>query len=339
MLHAIVTSDWHLDSLANHFPNSVQMQLEVIDRIYQYAVQNGIKYVIIPGDISDKDEMPDDTKRSLLQHFLRYEGVVESIYIGGNHDWRDTTSTSMDLINTLCEWKFLKSLKVYLTPEQFELEGVLVNALPYPATESIKSDRPCLNLCHTETVGAIGDNGRPLKAKHSVSVADGDFTVSGHIHLHQFLKKKRFLYCGNPYQKTFGETDAKGFCELKAVERDGVLKVKYEYIETKPGFSLQTIIINEQADFSTLKVNPNIRYRLYVGETVVVPSDLRVRIPNIAQILSSTKSQSIVLEQKHVTALHPSTGLKTLLKAEGASKKQVKHCEKLLDKALLEIGF
>lgn len=339
MLHGIVTSDWHLEALENHFSNSVDIQLADIDRILQYAVSNGIKYVFVPGDISDKAKMTDDTKRKLLQLLLRYEGVLDIYYIGGNHDWADHTSTSMDLIATLCEWDFLKSFHIYLKPEQIELEDIVINMLPYPATESIKSRRPCLNFCHTETVGAMGDNGRPLKTDHDLVVGENDVTISGHIHLWQFLKVKNFLYCGSPYQKNFGEGPDKGFIEFKIKEKGKKLDFKFRFIPTKPSFILQTVLIKEQSDFSDLETNPNIRYRLYVAEGVVVPTDLRVRVPNIAQVLGTSKSQSLVLEEKHIATTDPREGLRPFLISEGATKVQLRKCKNFINSALLEIGF
>lgn len=339
MLHAVVTSDWHLEAMEKHFSNSVDIQLQDVDKIYRYAVEQGIPNVLILGDISDTAKMSDDTKRKLLQFFLRYDGIINTYYVGGNHDWADHTTTSMDLIATLCEWNFLKTFKMYLRPEQIEIDGVVVNMLPYPATESIKSKRPCLNLCHTETIGAIGDNGRPLKTSHDLVVHERDVTISGHIHLYQWLRDKKFLYCGSPYQKTFGESLPKGYCEIRVKEVGKKLDFKHRFLEAKPSFILQTMLIKDQSDFTKLETNPNIRYRLYIEDGVIVPADLRVRIPNIAQVLGASKTQTLVLEQKSVVITNPKSGLKDLLVSEGATKRQLNMCKKFVENALHEIGF
>ena len=99
------------------------------------------------------------------------------------------------------------------------------------------------------------------------------------------------------------------------------------------------MLIKDQSDFTKLETNPNIRYRLYIEDGVIVPADLRVRIPNIAQVLGASKTQTLVLEQKSVVITNPKSGLKDLLVSEGATKRQLNMCKKFVENALHEIGF
>ena len=324
MLNFLVTSDWHLEAMKKHFPDDhIERQLSSLDRIYQYALTKGITHIFIPGDISDRHRMEDETKRKLLQFFMKYEGVIESYYIGGNHDWADATNTSMDLIDQFCNWNFLKSLHIYLKPEQVTIEGIKINMLPHPARKSIKSKKPCLNFCHVEAAGAKGDNGRLLKVKKDIAVHPTDFTISGHLHLYQYLKKKRFLFGGAPYQKTYGESRPKGFLECSAKYKNGKLIVKHDFITLKPNYQLDTVIISKQKDWAKLEVNPSIRYRIYVDEGVTIPADIRTRIPNIAQILGMGHGgkdfDPTKIDISHVGefAVEPLDGLKEWLKTSG----------------------
>ncbi|AQT28660.1 putative recobination related endonuclease [Erwinia phage vB_EamM_Yoloswag] len=346
MLEAIVCSDWHLEGLAKHFPQDhVERQLETIDRVYQYAVEHGIKYMIVPGDITDKYRMSDDTKRLLLQHFLKYEGVIETYYSGGNHDWADSTQTSMDLIQQFTEWSFLKSLHIYLRPKQLKLEDIVVNFLPHPAKESIRHKKPCLNFCHVEAVGALGDNGRPLHAKKDIAVDERDYTISGHIHLYQHLEEKRFLYCGSPYQKTFGEALPKGYVHIQAKYVKNRLIVKHKFIDSKPGFRLETVLIDDQRKWSQLEANPAIRYRLIVRDGISIPADIRIRIPNISQINTSNKSvdlnniDTIDVSELELSEINPKDGLTAYLKESGISKPLRKRAKLEIDSVLSEIGY
>ncbi|QZE59431.1 hypothetical protein MPK66_gp187 [Erwinia phage pEa_SNUABM_2] len=345
-LEALVTADWHFEGLANHFPvDHVDRQLETIDRIYQYAVEHGIRHIFVPGDITDKFKMDDETKRKLLQFFLKYEGVIDTWYCGGNHDWADMSNTSMDLIKTFCEWDFLKSLHIYLRPEQVEIDGIVVNFLPHPAKESIKHKKPCLNFCHVEAVGALGDNGRPLKAKHDIKVDPRDYTISGHIHLAQVLEKKRFEYCGSPYQKTFGEALPKGFIHIRAAYKNKELVVKRKFVDSKPGFRLETVMIENQKDWSRLEVNPAIRYRVIVKDTVSIPADIRTRVPNISQINSTNKRvdldniDTVDVSELTLADIDPRDGLKDYLKASGIKKSLRVSARKELNAVLSEIGY
>lgn len=346
VLEALVTSDWHLEGLSNHFPTDhVERQLETIDRIYQYAVEHGIKHVFIPGDITDKFRMDDETKRKLMQFFLKYEGVIESHYCGGNHDWADMTSTSMDLIKTFTEWDFLKSLHIYLRPEQVVIDGIVVNFLPHPAKESIKHKKPCLNFCHVEAVGALGDNGRPLKAKKDIKVDPRDYTISGHIHLAQVLEKKRFEYCGSPYQKTFGEALPKGFIHIRAQYKNKELVVKRKFVDSKPGFRLETVLVENQKDWSRLEVNRAIRYRIIVKGDLAIPADIRTRVPNISQINSTNKRvdldniDTVDVSELELSDIDPRDGLKDYLKASGIKKSLRVRARKELNAVLSEIGY
>lgn len=346
MLEAIVCSDWHLEGLAKHFPTDhVQRQLETIERIYQYAIEHGISIVIIPGDITDKYRMSDDTKYLLMKHFMKYDGIIWTYYSGGNHDWGDKTQTSMDLIQSFCEWNFLKTLKIMLRPEQLKLDGIMVNFLPHPAEESIKHKKPCLNFCHVEAVGALGDNGRPLKTKKDIRVDPRDYTISGHIHLYQDLVKKRFLYCGAPYQKTFGEGLPKGFVHIKAKYVGKKLVVKHKFVDSKPGFRLQTVLIKDQKDWSTLETNPAIRYRIVVADGVQTPSDIRVRVPNISMLISANKNadlnniMEVDISEKVLSDIHPKDGLREFLKASGIKKSLRIEAVNEIDAILSEIGY
>lgn len=347
MLHAVATSDWHLEAMATHFgQEGVDLQLAEIDKIYMHCLEQGIEHVFIPGDISNRYSMNDETKRKLLQLLLKYDGKINSYYIGGNHDRADAQNTSMDLIHTFCTWDFLKTFHVYLQPEQVVVEGVVCNMLPYPSRESIAHKKPCLNFIHADIVGAIGDNGRPLRTQNKVLVDERDYTIGGHIHLHQVLAKQRLILNGSPYQKTFGESLPKGFVEFKAGYKNGALHVRHKFIECRPKFLLETKIISSQQEFAELSSSRYTRYRLYIDEGVVMPADIRVRFPNIAQVLSlgskaiKESVDSGMLEVKAVSSavVNPRRGLKKFLQAKNFSDSEIKRGSRLVNQALSEIG-
>lgn len=349
MLEGIATSDWHLEGLKKHFPDDhVDRQLAEIDKIYQYAIENGIEHIFVPGDITNSYKMEDTTKTKLLQHLVKYEGEIDTWYTGGNHDWADETQTSMDLISNFCEWKFLKSFHVILKPTQIDIDGVTVNFLPHPARTAIKhkKGKGCLNFCHVEVAGAFGDNGRPLKTESKIKVGKKDFTISGHIHLHQYLKKIALLFCGSPYQKTFGESLPKGFVHFKAkYKKDGTLEVKFQFIDLKPDFRLETVLIEEQSQWSYLEANPSIRYRVYYTEDIIVPEDIRQRVPNISQLLSTSKGVKasdldlVDIGQEDIEAIDPQRGLDEYLKQAGLSKKHIRLARKEFESALSSISM
>lgn len=345
-LHALVTSDWHFEKLKKLFPHDhIDRQIREIEKIYQYALEKGIKHVFIPGDISDTHKMNSETYMKMLLLFKKYDGIIHTYYTGGNHDYSDITTTSMDLFQTILDGGYLETFHLFLKPEQIEVDGVLCNMMPHPAMESLANKRPCLNFVHVEYTGAKGDNGRLLKSKHNFQSSKSDFNISGHIHQYQELVKRRAIYCGTPYQTNFGEALPKGFIEIRAGVKDLKMVVKHRFIDNKPGFRLLTEEIGSTKDFAKLSTEPGIRYRLYLEEGVVVPSDLMLRNPNIVQVWHKNKNSKISTdveqfrqETTELPQLNPTEGLAKVFKANGLKKSDYLVAKDMVKQALTEIS-
>lgn len=349
MLHAIVTSDWHLEKLKKLFPHDhIDRQLREIDKIYKYAIEHGIEHVIIPGDISDTYKMDADTYIKLISFFKKYDAHVKSYYIGGNHDFSDISKTSMDLLQILTDNDFFENFHLYLSPTQVDIEGIKVNMMNHPMRESIPHKRPCLNMVHVEYTGAIGDNGRMLKSHNEFKSPRKDFNISGHIHQYQHMEKRRVIYCGNPYQTNFGEALPKGFIEIKVRETGKKLEVKHRFVDNKPGFRLLTEHITSVKELAALSTEPGIRYRLYVDEGIVVPGDFMLNNPNVKQLWSTKKGQKVELESEveafiqdtaEIPTINPYDGLASVFKQSGRTKKEYLRGKDLLAEAMSELGI
>lgn len=345
-LHAVVSGDWHLEKLKKLFPHDhVDRQIREVEKIYQYCVERGIKHHIIAGDISDTHKMTPDTYIKMLTLFKKYDGLVHTYYIGGNHDFSDITTTSMDLFHAILEGGYLDTFHLFLKPKQIEIDGITCNMMPHPSMSSLEADVPCLNIVHVEYSGAKGDNGRVLKTKKNFQSPRCDYNISGHLHQHQSLPKQRVLYCGSPYQTNFGESLPKGFVEVKAGVKKGRMVVKHRFINNKPGFVFATEEIESTSQFASLSTEPGIRYRLYVDEGVVVPSDLMTRNPNIVQIWNRGKGAKSVLDVEHfrqetseLPQLKPTQGLAKILKDKGFKKSDYVKAKQMVHNALSEIG-
>lgn len=343
MIEAISTSDFHFESMGKHFQDDIGVQIKEIDRIYQYAVTKGIKHIFIPGDISDTPYMKFSTYIRFVLFMKKYDGLVNSYYIGGNHDRSDVESTSCDLLKLLADEGFFKTFKVYLQPEQERIDGTLVNFCAWPATSSMSENEGSLNLAHITVTGAIGDNGRALRVKDEFGVHERDYTISGHIHQYQHLKNKKVIYNGNPYQKNFGEKLPKGFIHFKARTERKTVDVRHRFVDNNPHFQLHTVHIESPADFQRLKDSNNIRYKLIVAPDVIVPSDLRIQYPNITGGIFNTESKNVETEFEYSTvartsAIKPTTGLKQFLSGEGYTKRDISNAVSIVREAMNEIG-
>lgn len=345
MLEAIATSDWHLNGLNKHFINGNERILHEVDKIYQYAIKNGVKYVIVPGDISDTPDMGFDAYIALVIFLKKYDGIIETHYIAGNHDFSDIDKTSMDLLQVLVENGFFKSFHLHLNPLKTKLEGIPVNFLPYPRLETLSSKKGALNFAHVEYTGAIGDNGRTLKTKHELQTIEKDFTISGHIHQYQTVPKKRAIYCGNPFQKNFGEALPKGFIHFKASSKNGSIEVKHKFVDNRPSFILQNIDIENISDLKKLKSDDNVRYKLRVGADIVLPSDILLQYPNITGgiFYASGKKASIEEDLKELVVkqskVNLETGLKRFLSAQGFDKRMINEARSMVKEAKNQLGI
>lgn len=343
-LEGVVFSDVHLDGLNKHFVDGNDRILAEMEKIYQYALENGIKHVFIPGDLSDTPDLDWDTYGKLFDLFLKYDDVVNTYYSAGNHDFADIENTSMNFMHKLANSKAFKRLKIYLQPERVVIENVPVNFLPYPCLKTLSTKQGALNFAHVEYSGAIGDNGRSLKTKHELETHKNDFTISGHIHQYQYMKAKRAVYCGNPFQKNFGESLPKGFIHFKASMDGNRIAFEHKFVENKPGFTLQNIEINDLNDYKKLKFSDNVRYKLHVDEEVPIPPDLMIKYPNITggihktgqKKANKTEEESIKLTTADIDPLF---GLKDFLVAEGFDKDMIKAAHKEVKKARDRLGI
>lgn len=349
-VQVIHTGDWHFDGLKNHFPSDHADRIGFeVEKVYKYAVKKAIPYIIVAGDISDSYKMTAESIQKLIAILSKYDKLITTFYLMGNHDYGDNKTSSLSIFQTMVEFKMLKNFVVVDQREIRNIDGINFNFCPFPFTELLPSNKPAVNIIHRDVQGAVGDNGRDLKVKEDLVVnSQRDFTVSGHIHLRQFLKKLRVLYPGALFQKTFGESLPKGFAVVKYKVKNGVMKADWEYVDNLPKFRLETVHITNQKEFAALRVDPNIRYRLYVADGIVVPSKLRQDVPNIDQLwgVKGKKleadldyDQNFLKEVSELPKIDPMLGLKDFYKANKLKKEDFIFGKKAVADALRSLGY
>lgn len=343
MLHAIVFSDLHLDGYKSLFPKNQHILLHEVEKILKYAIANGIRHVFVPGDISDSPHMEYSTYIGLVLLLKTYDKDLNIYYICGNHDFSDVKKTSMDLLKVLELNGFFKNFRLFLQPDTVIVDNQLINFLPYPINKAPDMKKPCLNFAHIEANGAIGDNGRRMKVHDDFECKDRHFTISGHIHQYQHMKERNLIFCGNPYQKNFGESEDKGFIEIKVDSSSKACTLKHKFVPTRPEFRLRTLHINQSKDLTKLQDNPLIKYRLYVDPDVVMPQDIRLRYPNIQQIQDTSSKKMIEVEEVSSISktgyFGPTRGLKKFLLEEGLGRGQIRYAKSAVKEAMSELGI
>jgi DNA repair exonuclease SbcCD nuclease subunit len=340
MFEFVVTTDWHLGKLERFFPqNHIEKQIAELHKPFTYAIERGIKTVVIPGDISDTPNMSEAAMLALINLIYEYDSQLNIIYIAGNHDFADIKKTSMDLLDSLVTKGAFENLELYLKPTQIVKDKIVCNFLPYPSNEALKNKKPCLNFAHIERAGALMDNGRPsrLRSEHDFKCKKEDFTISGHLHTYQYLKDSRTLFPGATTQVKFDDTPKKGFVHCCAkYNKKGKLVVTHEFVNSKPNFVLKRLLIEKDSDWEIVENDKQGIYEIRLAENIVVPSSIRLACPNIFSIIGY--KTEINLEKIHEKASNlsslekftPTTGLKNFLRKEGLKKE-----ERLLAKSIV----
>lgn len=345
-LRAVVTADWHLDGMNKSLSNATDVQIRELHKPFRYAQEHGIPNVFIPGDASDTPKLSEHSFIALLTLLLTYDSSLNVWYMLGNHDIHSREKASMDVLRVFHDNGFFKNFRLMYAPTVEKVDGVHVAFVPFPFLEVPKCPRPPLVFAHVETVGAIGDNGLPLRMKEDTLVRqDGDFVISGHIHQYQHLKKKRLVYCGSPYQKNFGESLPKGFIEFEAKYVSGKLKVDHTFINSKPGFTLETVVVKTEADWDLLTDDPSRRYKVLVDRSeVVIPKNLTTRYPNIVMINGIDTTVKVEMNRDGVESITNTnlpkismkTGLVQYLKSSGLERDQRIMARSLVEAAMQE---
>lgn len=337
MFEFIVTSDFHIGSLKNVFADALHKQITEIFKIYKYAASRGIKYVIIPGDLTDTATISDVELIELIKLFLAFDDNIVTYYIAGNHDYFSVKKSSLGVLECLCEEGLLQNLHIIREPMMKKIEGTLVNFMPFPHVSFPESKKPYLNFVHLDVDGAVGDNGHLIKVKKDVDFGEGNVTISGHNHKYQKIASKRLIYCGNPYQKKFSEELPKGFLECKAGYKDGQLRLKHEFINNMPEFELRTVHIASERDLQKLVKSDSVAYKITTGDGVVLPADIGKQF-NITTVKNPFNAQ-LVTADYGIQKTNLKTGLKPYLLDAGLSKAQLKTAAIMMKEAIRELAI
>lgn len=283
MYHAINIGDAHFDKLNTHLGEKGNLVIgSEYHKVYRYAIDNAIPYVVWLGDVADKARLSYQAHEVLLEILAKYDGQVTTFIILGNHDYDEEDCYSLQLIEKMYTLGLFKTVHIITKPEQRMLGGVCVNFLPYPATEPLPPpdgyDAATVNYGHFEVPGAIRDNGMRIKGESAES--DGNVYIIGHLHTPHDVGNKHFV--GTLYQTNFGESLPKSFTESMFRVKNGVLKKKLTRHPNDPNFKLFNITIETVEDLKQCKSsNPLHFFKLFIKEDVVLPDDWLAKNPQV----------------------------------------------------------
>ena len=215
-------ADLHLDSKIETLPpeKSAARRDEVIrtfERICDYAEKEGVRAVIIAGDMFDTAKVSIKTKKRVFHAISSCENT-DFLYLSGNHDEESFLKTSEDLP---------KNLKIFgdgwtaFNYGNTVISGVSFGKIGAPLaidTLSLNPDKTNIVVLHGQVIGHKGGEDAENISIPLLKGKNIDFLALGHIHYYSenaIDERGRFAYCGCPEGRGFDETGKKGFVLLE----------------------------------------------------------------------------------------------------------------------------
>ncbi len=265
--------DLHLDSALSTNLNSEKKKqrkselLTTFVRMAEYAAREGIRAVLIAGDLFDARHVTKRTQNMVKNTVLRFS-AVDFLYLKGNHDaenflelWEERPD-NMKLFGT--EWTYYRYEDVVIAGAEFADDNT--DAL----YDSLVLNR---NDCNIVLLHGQTEKYRSAEKAETVSLSalknkNIDYLALGHIHSYRYeALDARGAYCypGCPEGRGFDECGEKGFVVLEIEERN----VTHTFVP----FAFRTVheIV---VDISEAETTPAVEQRMREALALIPEKDL-----------------------------------------------------------------
>lgn len=263
--------------------------IDEVDKVIVYARRNGVKLVVLYGDVCETPVMSKEAGILLLRHLLKNSDLRYIIDLG-NHDTENAEHHSLQLFSEFCKYGLLPHVSIVEKPTTFfRKSGTPLRVLPWP---SLDTREDCLNVLHEAVSGAVWDHGRPVDTAHKVK----HWSVAGHIHTAQRVGKVDFS--GTLYQTSFGEKARKYFHHV--TWEDSASKPEIRRIRHYPNFKLVNLVIESKSDIDSIEQDPNVLYKVFVKDSVAFDATTFDKFPNVVKknsFKTKTELQTLITEE------------------------------------------
>ena len=185
-----------------------------------YAKENGVRAILISGDLFDERER---VVRSTLKTFLRTcrdSASIDFYIISGNHDAEDFSKIWSDIPENVHLFPKDEGFTSYMLEENVCISGAQINDTDNRAlAQSLSLDKDAVNIVMLH--GMMERSGNVL-CKKMFADKNIDYLALGHIHSYKAEKlDKRGIWCysGCPAGRGFDECGEKGFVWLEIEEQ------------------------------------------------------------------------------------------------------------------------
>lgn len=247
----IHTADIHLGSKINSFPKEVSIarKEEVrnsFKRMVDYANSNGVKAIIISGDLFDSDK-PLVKDKEFFYSVVSNNPKIDFIYLKGNHDILGDAKQFDNLKTFTNEWSSYQYGNLLISG----VEMVKENATSIYSTLNLDGKYLNIVMLHGEVGDSSGLNKINLSKLRGKNV---DYLALGHYHTNLFEKlddRGVYAYSGCLEGRGYDETGNKGFVLLDITD-----KIDYEFIPfSNNKISLLTVDVSSLKDAYEIYLN------------------------------------------------------------------------------------
>ncbi|MBQ8197732.1 MAG: DNA repair exonuclease [Clostridia bacterium] len=271
-------ADLHLGSKINGLPTDLSKvrKAEVVhtfERIAEFANNNGVKAIIIAGDMFDTTRVSDKLYKQLLSCIRRYSNV-DFLYLSGNHDedafikkgGKETLPNNFKVFGN--EWTCFEYDNVTITG----INSCALNTSIVYDTLSLDKDK--INICcmHGQIAGYALEKGKEVISLPRLKNKHIDYLALGHYHFFMDGKideRGFYAYSGCPEGRGYDETGEKGFVLIDTVNNK--LSYKFKPFACRNILELEFSVTNFESGFdvreeilSIVKAKYNKNYQLKV---------------------------------------------------------------------------
>lgn len=215
----VLVTDTHFGVRGDSLSFLDNMKKFLDDVFFPYLRENGIKTVFHLGDMVDRRKYVNfNTANRLREDFLEPLRDYDCHFVVGNHDTSFKNTNVVNAMTELVEGGRYPYVRVYVGPEEIELDGTKLLVMPWiceenraRAEELFQTSTATIMLGHLEIAGFEMYRGSLVSHGEDVKKLDRfDVIISGHFH-HRSTNGQVF-YLGSPCEYTWSDyDDPKGF--------------------------------------------------------------------------------------------------------------------------------
>lgn len=283
----IHTADLHLDTSFRGLQIEDQQILKKIrnstfvafQNIVDVAIKEQVDFVIISGDLYDRDVQSITAQLFLNEQFLRLKEKDISVYlVAGNHDYIKSQTGNFEFPENV--FVFPKEVKSFYHNAK---DGTKVELVGFSysdrwITDDIVATFPQKHVDSDYTIGIMhaalkqghNDNYAPF-SKDELLEKGYDYWALGHIHERQILNKDPYIiYPGNTQGRSIKEAGSKGFYLVETQNKITKVNflpsntIEWNRLEIDGSGLISMSDVQREIDLNVNELNRNVSHFVYV---------------------------------------------------------------------------